>query len=182
MSRDWRRVLIALFLVVGCAVAPTVAPTPRFGAAIQVEARDAEFLVTFDLDRPEWHAGEAISGISRLERLGSGLTISGSGGGPFGFAFAEVSGTRHVEPIWTADCTSHPLAPTEQVTSPITKSGGVAREDPDFGFWSAFFDTPGVSLATGTWDISAVAWFSDGSDCAGPQHRITATARVTIVP
>jgi hypothetical protein len=61
------------------------------------------------------------------------------------------------------------------------KSGGFAAEDPDAAFYRTFFADPLVRLPAGTWEITAVADFSEGA-CDGAHHTLRAPITVTITP
>jgi hypothetical protein len=106
-------------------------------------------------------------------------TIYGSGNG-LNFAYAEVGGTRKVEPVWTADCATHTLDPATPISEPLGKSGAASEGDPDTAWLHSFILAPDVQLPAGTWDVTALAYFTEGQGCSGGGHSMETTVRVTV--
>ena len=174
-----RLVAIAVLVVVaGCAPAatPTSSPSPA-------AETDGLFRLELALPRHDWRVEDAITGTATLSYTGATLTtIYGSGSGVIVFAYAEVGGTRRVDPVWTADCGPHSLGPAAPITADLSKSGGVSGTEPDAAFLRTFLltDPEVIRLPAGTWDITAVAQFLDGADCSGGSHAMKATVRITV--
>ncbi len=165
---------IALLAVLALAACGAFAPS----------ASDAEgaFRLIFRLPQATYQTTDAISGTATLAVTdGQDASISASGDGPLGFTFVEVGGTRRMDAAWRLSCGHFTLEAKSPMTSAITKSAGWDAEDPNAAFYQAFIDDPEVHLPRGTWDISAVASFSEG-DCGGVEHYLTATIRVTVTP
>jgi hypothetical protein len=188
ISRIRLVVLVGLALVVAaCATSsatlPAVSPgsSPGAAATAHAEATDGSFRLAFDLPRATWQAGEPITGRARLEVEAGGADLGGSGSGLVGFEFREVGGHRQMGPAWTSDCRQYRLGPGAPLISGITKSGGFPGEDPDAAFYRSFFADPMLRLPPGTWEITAVAEFSEGL-CDGAPHSLRAPILVTITP
>ncbi|HEY4752701.1 MAG TPA: hypothetical protein VIH37_05400, partial [Candidatus Limnocylindrales bacterium] len=148
-----------LAVVAGCAIAPSGPPATPPPPAAEV---DGPFRLELALPRTDWRAGEAITGTATLSYAGAApTTVYGSGVGVIAFSYAEVGGTRRVDPAWTADCTPHPIGPAAPITAELSKSGAVGGTEPDADFLRSFLTTdPGVvRLPAGTWDVSAVTMF-----------------------
>ena len=174
---------IALCLMaVGCGAAAATSPAGSTPVA-RASVTDGAFTLTFELPRADWRASDAIDGVATLSLAsGDAIDLGGSGGGLLGFAFSEVNGTRHVEPVSTADCGPHRLEPGKPITSTIKKSGAFSADQPDADFYGSFFADPVVHLPAGDWDISAIATFAEGEGCRGKTHEMKATVRVHVEP
>lgn len=163
---------------------PSASPAGSLDPLAERTAKNADgpFTLAFTLPRTTWKAGEAITGESALRLTeGAVVTLTGSGGGLLFFAFAEVDGEgRSMGPAATANCRPYELEAAEPMTSPITKSGGYSAEDPHAAFYMAFFQGADVNLPAGTWDITASAHFTEGSDCTGTNRSPEATIRITV--
>jgi hypothetical protein len=158
------------------AITPATAPSP----AAQT---DGLFRLELALPRTEWRSGEAITGTATLSYAGAApTTVYGSGGGVIAFIYAEVGGSRRVDPVWAADCGPHPIGPAAPITAGLSKSGAVGGTEPDADFLRSFLETdPGiVRLPPGTWVVSAVTMFLDGEACSGASHDLTATVRISV--
>ena len=87
-------------------------------------ATDGPFRLELVLPHLDWKANEPISGTAILGFGGAApTTIYGSGGSVINFAYAEVGGTRKVDPVWTADCGPHALDPATPINEGLSKSG-----------------------------------------------------------
>ncbi|MEW6223624.1 MAG: hypothetical protein AB1627_03250 [Chloroflexota bacterium] len=177
--------LIALVIAAcgGPAPSSTPAPTPSASAAV-ASATDIEgrFVLTFELPRTTFTTADAITATATLGTTdGLDAGIVASGGGPLGFSFTEVGGTRRMGFAMTADCVRYTVGAEAPITSGIRKSGGWGAEDPNAAFYEQFFADPEVHLPPGTWDITAVASFAEGT-CGGVERNLTATIRVTVNP
>lgn len=142
---------------------------------------DGPFRLTFEVDRTSLPVGQPLTGTATLSLLSGGpVTVGRSGGGFFGFRYAEVGGTRDIEPAMTADCASDVLVAGQPRISSLTKSGGYDPKMPDASFYASFFADPQVKLTAGTWEVTAVAIFIEGGDCTGAQHDIEAPLMVHV--
>jgi hypothetical protein len=169
-------------ILVGCTSArPTATPAPP--ASPRIEVLDEPFLLTFQLPKSTWQAGEAIDGTASLKlATGDVSDLGGSGSGLLGFEFREVGGSRLVSPIWTADCRPYKLERGQPLTSPLKRSGGYANEDPNADFIRAFLADTVTRLPAGRWKITAFASFVEGAGCTGASREIRATIPVVITP
>jgi hypothetical protein len=176
---------VAALLVAGCAAPAATAAPPAGPLATAPPAAEVDglFRLELALPRTEWRAGEAITGTATLSYAGAApTTVYGSGSGVIAFSYAEVGGSRRVEPVWTADCAPHPLGPAAPITAGLYGSGVVSGTEPDADFLRSFLASdPGVvRLPAGTWDVSAVTMFLDGEGCSGANHEMTATVRIEV--
>ena len=171
---------VALALgMAGCGAGPA-APT---GTAAPARAEDAQgrYRLVFELPRTDWHTSDSITGVATLSLTGSGgANFGSSGGGPLGFGFDEVGGTRQMGPAWTSNCKSSHLDAGQSISSPIGKSGGFNGEDPNAGFYRSFFADPLVHLPAGDWTITAVASLVEGSGCSGASYTLRAAVLVHV--
>ena len=139
------------------------------------------YQLVFELSRSDWRTTDSITGLATLSLLGSGGEDFGaSGQGPIGFGFDEVGGSRHIGPVWTADCRYDRLVAGQPRTSQITKSGGFTAEDPNVAFYRSFFADPLVHLPAGDWTITAVASFVEGAGCSGASYTLNAAVQVHV--
>jgi hypothetical protein len=151
------------------------------GACPASSVTDGSFRLELSLPHLDWKAGEVITGMALLAYAGSApTTIYGSGSGVIAFSYAEVEGTRHVEPVWTADCGPHPLDPATPINADLSTSGAVDPNDPNADFLRSFLGDRQVRLPAGTWDITAVAMFSEAAGCSGGSHTMKAVERITV--
>jgi hypothetical protein len=138
-------------------------------------------VLTFDLPKDTYAAGEPIDGVASLAVDGDVAAPYGaSGGGAIAFGFTEVDGPRSMGGAMTADCRPGLMVPGTPITSPIRKSGGYSNDDPQAPFYRSFLDDPVVRLPPGDWRISAVASFVEQRDCSGDVHDMTATVTVHV--
>lgn len=170
---------------------PSPSPSPRPSFEIpaspfpnSIEAVDAtgDFRLTFVLERTIVRAGEPIEGLVTFGFAGPGVAaISGSGGGPFGFALVEVSGARAIHPGYSDDCMTSSLPAGEPLTHPVRMiSGGWDGDDPNAPFYASLFDDPVLRLPAGIWDITAYAIFIPAAGCAADEVTLTALLRIAV--
>jgi hypothetical protein len=172
---------LALFLGALIVVACGAFPQPT--GALHSETASGPFLLTLDLQKGTWAAGEQITGQASLVLTqGDAVDLGGSGGGVIAFSYAEIGGRRRLDPIWTADCAPHLLTAQKPFTEPLAKSGGFSNDDPDAEFYRAFLTAPTVALPAGIWQIGAVASFVEGAGCAGTHYDFTTTVRIAVTP
>jgi hypothetical protein len=183
--------LCVAIVVAACAGPPNGSSTPAApsssaaqGSAypVRAEASDGPFQLVFELPAATWQAGQPIDGRASLGIATGGADVGGSGSGLVGFEFREVGGHLQVGPAWTSDCRQYHLDAGAPLVTEIVKSGGFAAEDPDAAFYRSFFADPLVRLPAGTWEIAAVADFTEGGACDGAQHTMQAPITVTITP
>jgi hypothetical protein len=171
--------LIAL-AALGCGGGNTtpadVTPDPQ-----TVTALDGRFELRFTVDRTTLRPGDSITGTAELWlKAGGSGALSGSSD-LFSFEFLEVGGQqRSVAPVISTDCSPHQVGADRPLTSAIYKSGSPEAAGANAEFVRQFLAGDAINLPAGTWDISAVAGFVDGRSCAGLQHRIRSTIRVTV--
>jgi hypothetical protein len=174
----------ALCLVVaGCVQGTGAPPTTSQTAPTPAQATDTKgrYQLVFELPRTDWKTTDSITGLATLSLIGSGGEDFGSSGsGPIGFGFDEVGGSRHVGPLWTADCAYDRLVAGQPRTSQITKSGGLDGQDPNVAFYRSFFADPLVHLPAGDWTITAVARFVEGTGCSGESYTLKAAVLVHV--
>jgi hypothetical protein len=171
-----RRWMIAALVV--AALSACGAPAPPWPSSASVT--DRPFRLELVLPRVEWKADEPLTGTAILSNDGTAPTKVYGSGSVLNFAYAEVGGTRKVEPVWTADCATHDLDPATPISAPLGKSGAASEGDPDTAWLHAFISAPDVRLPAGTWDVTALAIFTEGEGCDGPGHSMEATVRVTV--
>ena len=159
-----------------------VAPHPDWcsGTCPSSATTDGPFRLELVLSRLDWKAGEPIHGTVILSFEGFAPTTIYGSGSVLNFAYAEVGGTRKVEPVWTADCAIHALDPATPISEPLGKSGAASEGDPETAWLHSFILAPDVQLPAGTWDVTALATFSEGQGCSGGAHSMDTTVRVTV--
>jgi hypothetical protein len=179
-----RHLTLALCLVIaGCGGDATTPSAAASSTPQRAQHLQGPFRLVFELPRTTWKTCDAIEGIATLALVkGGGVDLGGSGGGLFGFDFAEVNGTRHVEPASAADCAPYRLDPGVPMTSAIKKSGGFSADGLDADFYRAFLTDPIVRLPIGDWRITAIASFVEGGDCSGASRTLTAPILVHVTP
>lgn len=150
------------------------------GTCPSASTTDEPFRLELVLSRLNWTTGEPISGTAILGFDGSAPTTIYGSGSVLGFAYAEVGGTRKVGPVWTADCGPHALDPATPISEDLSKSGAIPNDGPDADFLRSFLTGPDVRLPAGTWDITALAIFTEGEGCVGGEHSMNTTVRVTV--
>ena len=157
-------VVFALCVSAGACTASASSPSPA--PPTRVETSDGRFHLSFEMPKTTWRATETIEGEATLTLSGNDtVTISGSSA-LFGFAFASADGTRHIVPIWQADCGTRTLEPGKPLTTSLDRSGD--------GWTAAELSDRLLHLTPGDWTITAVAQFADGSGCAAVPHNLTA--------
>src|SRR5664280_2668853 len=168
---------------IGCSATTPMPANPSQTAATPAQATDSQgqYQLVFEMPTTDWRTTDSITGLATLSLIGSGgVDFGSSGGGPIGFGFDEVGGSRHVGPVWTADCMYGRLESGQPKTSPITKSGGFTGEDPNVDFYRSFFADPLVHLPAGDWTITAVASFVEGTLCSGASYTLKAAILVHV--
>jgi hypothetical protein len=164
--------LLGMLLVVACASTP------------HSETAAGPYLLTLDLPKQIWAAGEQITGEARLVLTqGDAVDLGGSGSGVIAFSYAEIGGLeRRMGGAFTADCTRHRLTADTPFTAGLQKAGGYSPGEPNADFYRAFLAAPYVALPEGRWDVTAVTIFAEGPGCSGTRYEFATTVRVTITP
>lgn len=151
------------------------------GTCPSASTTDGSFRLELVLPHLDWKASDAITGTAILSFAGSApTTVYGSGSSVINFSYVEVGGTRRVDPVWTADCAPHSIDPATPINEPLGRSGAMPNDDPNAAFLRSFLTAPDTRLPVGTWDITALAIFTEGVACEGGPHSMTATMRVTV--
>ena len=145
---------------------------------------DGRFRLDLVLPHLDWRPGDVISGSAILSLLdGPATTLYGSGHDLIVFSYDEVGGDRHSGYVSTADCGPHPIDVANPINRPLAKSGGaITGSEPEAAWLRSFLADPQIELPAGTWDITAIATFSDGEACTGSWHTMKVTQRITDGP
>ncbi len=143
---------------------------------------DGPFRFELVLPHLDWRTGDVISGSAILSLLdGPATTLYGASQALIVFSYDEVDGNRHSGYVSTADCGPYPIDVANPINRPLAKSGGaIAGSEPDAAWLRSFLTDPQVELPAGTWDITAIATFSDGTACSGTSHTMQVTLRITV--
>jgi hypothetical protein len=167
---------VLVLAIQACGSAPAASPA----GSLSAQTKDGPFTLDFTLPKSTWATSEAIEGTATLAFSGSGgVDFGSSGGGPVGFGYVEVGGTRRMGPAWTADCHLARLEAGNPIVHTLGKSGGFGGEDPNARFYESFFADPQIHLPAGDWDITAAAEFIEGQ-CDGPGHTLKVTLRIHV--
>jgi hypothetical protein len=168
------------------------APTPSASAApSQAEAvpctepcpsaasTSGPFKLELALPKTDWKSDEPITGTAILSYGGpNAKTLYGSGG-LLNFQYTQVGGPHKTSPVSTDECGQYEIGPAMPMRTPVSKSGGFTDDDPDAAWLRSFLTAPDVRLSAGTWDVTALANFTEG-DCGPGGHSMAATVRVTV--
>jgi hypothetical protein len=171
--------------MVGGAVVPVLigyrVPLPGWcsGGCPSSVVIDGNYRLELVLSRLSWNVGDPISGTAILSRTDSQPTKVAGAGELIVFAYDEVGGIRHVAPISDQSCVLYPLDPATPQSVALGKSGAVEGNEPDADFLRTFLAGPEIHLPAGTWDISAIASFSE-TGCTGPNKTMTARVRIQV--
>lgn len=158
--------LIVLLLATGCSSSTT--PPQAFGPVRDVD-RDRDFVLTLETTKATWQAEEPIEVLTTLEYVGpgDGTPYFGSGGGPLTFDLREMSGTRILEGLATADCATHEIDVDRPLRTGYQKSGGFSPGEPNEAFYRAFLNDPLFRLPAGDWELSVRAYLYLPPGCGG---------------
>jgi hypothetical protein len=102
--------------------------------------------------------GQAIDVRTTLTWTGGApnVTIWGSGMGPVGFLFEELTGPkRTIGGVMTSDCSRHSYDRGVATAIPLGKSAAWGPDDPDAAFFQEFSADPVLHLPAGRWRITA---------------------------
>lgn len=150
------------------------------GECASASTTDGPFRLTLAMQRLDWKAEDAITGVASLSLDGAPATTIYGSSQLISFAFDEAGGDRHVQPVWPADCRSWPLDAAAPITADLAKSGGATGLEPDADFLRSFFADPKVRLPAGTWDVTALSEVWDGPACSGHLRQMRAVVRITV--
>ena len=175
------RAVVAASLVVATLAACTSSPTPRPG--VDGSAKDAAFGLRIHADRATYRSTDPIVVEAELSFLGLAPDITVFGAtGLVGFGVRQTDGHLRMEPAGDLVCAEQKVGRLTPLHVRFAKSGGFSGEDPDAAFWQAYFADPVLHLPAGTWQLSAVADFQTGDRCTPPDHSLTATVTVQVLP
>ncbi len=139
--------------------------------------------LTFTMPRTLWSTIESIAGTAALTSTMNGIAhVGGSGDGLRGIGYRRVGGARDIQPFWALACGPYDLQPGVPITSSLIKTGAWDPHGSDADFYRDFFAGPDVHLSAGTWDVTAVASFVEGSRGQGAPREMRATIRVVVEP
>ncbi len=161
-----------------------LAPSPEPTAlSSHAEMTLGAFRLSFDLPKTTWTSSESITGISRLEYLGSGPSaMSGSIGGPLGFELNELNGSRHLGVVYDDACSIKSIGKGFALTASLRKDGGYDADLPSASFYASFFADPQYRLPPGDWELTAWADFeTDPQGCSGPEYKLKATIGIHVI-
>jgi hypothetical protein len=144
---------MAALFVVACSSEPSPDPSPPTAVA-----EGKGFVLMMAVPTDHFGEGQAIDVRTTLTWTGPAprATIWGSGMGPVGFLYEELTGRkRTVGGVMTADCAQHLYDRGVVTPIPIGKSVGWSEDDPDAPFLREFARDPLLHLPAGRWRISA---------------------------
>jgi hypothetical protein len=158
--------------------------TPTPSGALHSETASGPFVLTLDLPKSTWAAGEQITGQASLVLTqGDAVDLGGSSGGVIAFSYSEIGGLeRHMDGGFTADCRVHRLNANAPFTTGLQRAGGYSPGEPNADFYREFITAPYVALPAGTWDITALTIFSEGAGCSGTHYDLKTTVRIAVTP
>ena len=143
----------ALLLVVACSNEPSPQASPPTAMA-----QDQGFVLVMAVPTDHVADGQAIDVRTTLTWTGPApkATIWGSGMGPVGFLYEELTGRkRTMGGVMTADCAQHLYGRGVVNAIPIGKNVGWSEDDPDAAFFREFARDPLLHLPAGRWRITA---------------------------
>lgn len=174
-------VTFAVALTVALMAACGSSPTPRLG--VDGSAQDAEFSLSLHADKATYRTTDPIVVSADLAFLGLAPDIAVFGDtGLVAFAVKQLDGNLEMGPASDLMCAQQKIGRLTPLHVPFQKSGGFSGEDPDAPFWRAYFADPVLHLPAGTWQISAVANMSEGAGCTPPDHDLTASVTIQVLP
>ena len=140
-------------LVVACSTEPSPAASPP-----TVVAQDQGFVLVMAVPTDHVAEGQAIDVRTTLTWTGPApkATIWGSGMGPVGFLYEELTGRkRSLGGVMTSDCAQHLYDRGAVTRIPVAKSVAWSADDPDAAFYREFSQDPLLHLPAGRWRITA---------------------------
>lgn len=144
---------MASMLVVACSSEPSPDASPP-----TVVAEGQGFVLAMAVPSDHFAEGQAIDVRTTLTWTGPApkATIWGSGMGPVGFLYEELTGRkRTIGGVMTSDCAQHLYGRGVVTPIPIGKSVGWSEDDPEAAFFREFARDPLLHLPAGRWRITA---------------------------
>ena len=144
---------LAAVLLGSCTNEPPPAPTP-----LTAVAANEGFVLSMAVPTDRFAVGQAIDVRTTLTWTGPDptVTIWGSGMGPVGFLYEELTGRqRKIGGLMTSDCARHPYERGVATPIPVGKSAAWSADDPDAAFFQEFANDPLLHLPAGRWRIVA---------------------------
>ena len=145
--------IVVAALLCGCSTEPSPDATPPTAVA-----QGQGFVLAMALPTDHFAPGQAIDVRTTLAWTGRApnVTIWGSGTGPVGFLFEELTGRhRKMGGLMTSDCSNHSYARGVATPIPLAKTASWNGDDPDGAFFEEFAKDPLLHLPTGRWRITA---------------------------
>jgi hypothetical protein len=165
-------------LLTACGSAPTPPP------GLDGSAQDAAFSLVIHADKASYRTTDPIVVSAELAFVGLApdITVFAIFPRVVAFRVVQLDGQRKTDPVSDLMCTEQKIGRLTPLHVSFQKSGGFFGEDPDAPFWRAYFADPVLHLPPGTWQIIAVANFSEGASCSPPDHALTATVTIQVLP
>jgi hypothetical protein len=145
--------VISAALVVGCSSEASPDASPPTATA-----EGQGFVLVMAVPTDHFAPGQAIDVRTTLTWAGAApnVTIWGSGMGPVGFLFEELTGRkRTIGGVMTSDCSRHSYDRAVATAIPLGKSAAWSADDPDTAFFQDFSSDPVLHLPAGRWRITA---------------------------
>lgn len=154
------------------------------GTALTGTNDDGRFRLTIHADQDRYRAGQELQVRASLAFLGAEpeVAVSGSGTGLVVFGVERDQPPIRIDPAGTTDCRESQLRRDTPMEVSFFKTGGYDPAEPFAPFFESYLFPRELRLAAGTWTISAIASFNEGSDCAARGHDLRASVRVVIEP
>ncbi len=121
-------------------------------------AQGQGFVLAMAVPADHFAVGQAIDVRTTLTWTGPApnVTIWGSGMGPVGFLYEELTGRqRKIGGLMTADCSQHHYIRGIATPIPVGKSAAWSADDPEASFFEEFAKDPLLHLPAGQWRITA---------------------------
>jgi hypothetical protein len=166
-------------------VIPTAPTGPRLeGTALTGTNDDGRFRLTIHADQDRYRAGQELQVTASLAFLGAEpeVAVSGSGTGLVVFGVERDQPPIRIGPAGTTDCRPSQLRRDTPMEVSFFKTGGYDPSEPLAPFYESYLFPRELRLAAGTWTISAIASFNEGTDCTGRGHDLQASVRVVVEP
>jgi hypothetical protein len=171
--------VIVAALVVGCSsdAQPDASPPTAI-------AEGQGFVLAMAVPTDRFALGQAIDVRTTLTWTGAAPngTIWGSGMGPVGFLFQELTGRkRSIGGVMTADCSRHSYDRGVATAIRLGKSAAWSADDPDAAFFQEFAADPVLHLPAGRWRIIAdLSGFLAQCDANAPGISLKAALEIEV--
>lgn len=153
MRRGLGTAFVVAALVGACSSDPSPAASPSTAVA-----QGQGFVLAMAVPTDHFALGQAIDVRTTLTWTGAApnVTIWGSGMGPVGFLFEELTGRRRtIGGVMTADCSRHSYDRGVATSIPLGKSAAWSADDPNAAFFQEFSADPVLHLPAGRWRVTA---------------------------